>query len=492
MTAARAFARQSIGWAFTQYLARAALLARGLVAAVVLGPAGYGGWNALNLILDYGAYASLGVIYGLDVALPGWVERGDRARATWLCRSAWTWTLGGGLLFAAGAIALRAVGMTALDGPWGPGPQALMLVAALLQLTIAYVMSVLRANGRIPAVSAGGAIQAVLGGLLGIALVGRLGVWGLIGAWIFGQITALLWMGRAGVAIPLRPTAHPEAKALLLTGLPIFGCFLASLVLRSADRLAFVHYLGTEPLGYYSVGLMAASLVLYPAEAAGFVLYPRMASAHHGARDQERTRREVLRVHRVLCVFIPIVAGLGVLWAEPVVHGLLPAYAPGVTAMRVLALGSLALSASTVPGYFLLASGHERKALAAALVAAAVSLAVVFTVAARRREGGAIALASASGYAFFALLILALAARVLWPAARARVAFVAASVGPALWGGTLAFGLRAAPGAPALATVLPSCLFLLAYAPMLWLVRNTGLRALIHPPAQAPSSPHSA
>src|SRR5262249_58299619 len=102
-----------------------------------------------------------------------------------------------------------------------------------------------------------------------------------------------------------------------------------------------------------------------------------------------------------------------------------------------------------------LASGQERKALAAALVAAVVSVAVVFTVAARRRDGAAIAAASAGGYALFALLILALAAGALWPTARARVAFVIASIGPAVWGGGLAFALPAAPVAPPLAAVGP-------------------------------------
>src|SRR5262249_18620380 len=174
------------------------------------------------------------------------------------------------------------------------------------------------------------------------------------------------------------------------------------------------------------------------------VLYPRIASAHHGARDIERTRREVLRVQRVLCVLIPLAVGLGVLWAEPLVRSLLPAYTPGVRAMRVLVLGSLALSASTVPGYFLLATGHARKALAARPSPRAVSGAVVSPVAARRRAGAAIAVASAGGYALFALLILALAAGALWPTARARVAFVIASIGPAVWGGGLAFALRAA------------------------------------------------
>ena len=54
MTAGR-FVRESLGFAASQYLARVAMLGRGLAAAAALGPAGFGGWNALNLIFDYGS-----------------------------------------------------------------------------------------------------------------------------------------------------------------------------------------------------------------------------------------------------------------------------------------------------------------------------------------------------------------------------------------------------------------------------------------------------
>ena len=52
---ARKGVRDILAVALGQYLARAVLLLRGLVTAGVLGPRGAGSWNALNLVLDYGA-----------------------------------------------------------------------------------------------------------------------------------------------------------------------------------------------------------------------------------------------------------------------------------------------------------------------------------------------------------------------------------------------------------------------------------------------------
>jgi len=78
----RKLVRDSLGVALSSYLARLALLVRGVVAAAVLGPRGYGGWNALNLILDYGSYATCGALQG-----PPW-SRAGRARRRGACSRA--------------------------------------------------------------------------------------------------------------------------------------------------------------------------------------------------------------------------------------------------------------------------------------------------------------------------------------------------------------------------------------------------------------------
>src|SRR5258706_2883452 len=96
----RKLVRDSLGVALSSYLARLALLVRGVVAAAVLGPRGYGGWNALNLILDYGSYATCGALQGLDLELPAVVAGGAREAARRLLAGAWGALTLGGLLFA--------------------------------------------------------------------------------------------------------------------------------------------------------------------------------------------------------------------------------------------------------------------------------------------------------------------------------------------------------------------------------------------------------
>ncbi|MEK7331241.1 MAG: hypothetical protein AAB113_10610, partial [Candidatus Eisenbacteria bacterium] len=83
-------------------------------------------------------------------------------------------------VFALATALFLASGYRRIATPWGWGPPVLMLVAALLQIAIQYHTGALRAHGEFRAVSEAHATQAVLGGGLGLALVSRLGVWGLL------------------------------------------------------------------------------------------------------------------------------------------------------------------------------------------------------------------------------------------------------------------------------------------------------------------------
>lgn len=477
----RALVRDSLRLTISQFLARAALLGRAVMAMAALGPGGFGGLNALNLILDYGAYAPCGVLQGLDLELPAAAERGAAAEAAALLRGAWLVVTIGGALFAAGLIAFLSLGAGSAAHALGWAPPLLMLVAALLQLAILYQGSALRAYGRFGALSAATAAQALVGSALGVALVWRFGISGLIAGWIAGCLVALVMMRRAWPA-PLVPGAPARGRALLGLGLPVFGYFLATLVLRSVDRMAFLRFGTAESLGLYSLGITTAGLVLYLPESAGAVLYPRIAAAAHGARDLARTRAEVDRAQRALALVLPPVVALGALWAAPVIAAVprLQAYGGGVPALRILVTGALLLGAGAIPGYLLLGLGRSRQLLAVAVAGAALTATIVFLTAARDPRPAPVALAAAAGDLAFAAAIVALAARELRSGAGDRMRFVVASLLPALGSGALVAGLSAL-GTPAdpRAALLRSAGLALGYAPMLaWLGRGIGLGSL--------------
>ena len=201
-------------------------------------------------------------------------------------------------LYALLVVGTLATGHPALLRGLGWGPPLLMLGAALLQLVIQYQGSALRARGRFGSVSGSAAAQALLGGGLGMVLVVRYGIPGLLWGWLAGTLVAVAWVRRAAPDVPLRPGACPDGIRMAKGGFVVFAAFLVSLFLRSVDRMAFIAFGEAEHLGSYGLGLMAAGLVLYLPEAAAAVLYPRIVAAADGALDPEVVRAQILRAQK--------------------------------------------------------------------------------------------------------------------------------------------------------------------------------------------------
>jgi len=175
---------------------------------------------------------------------------------------------------------------------------------------------------------------------------------------------------------------------------------------------------------------MAAGLVLYVPEAVGFVLFPQLAAAAQGARDAAGARDELVRAHRVMGVLLPVPVALAMVWAGPVVHALLPAFAEGIPALRLLAFGAMLFSVSTLPGYFLLAGGFNRHLLAVGAAAVLLNGLLVFGVAARDPRPSSVAAAALAGYAAFSIGLVVSAAFALFPGTPERAAFTLRSFAP--------------------------------------------------------------
>jgi O-antigen/teichoic acid export membrane protein len=373
------------------------------------------------------------------------------------------------LLFAVAVAVAVALAPRTVDTP-APGLALLMLGAALLQLAFLYHAASLRAFGRVPAVSGAQAAQAAAGAGLGLALVWSWGLWGLVAGWIAGTLLALAMMRRAGPDVPLAPAALAAGLRVARAGAPVFAFYLASLALRSVDRLALVRHAPASELGLYGLGVMAAGTLLHLPESAAFVLFPRMAAAHRGADDADLTRASVVRVQRFVTVLMPAVVGIAVLWIAPVVAWLLPAYAGGATAIATLCLAALVLSTATVPSYYLLASGGVGRLVALGAAAVLLQTVLVFAAAAAAPKAFAVARASLAGYAAFAVPVLVVAARRLAPRRATRL--VLASVAPALWATALAMAaIHVMPGAGFVRGALGTLAFAAGYAPVVWLAR---------------------
>jgi O-antigen/teichoic acid export membrane protein len=441
--APRKLIRDTAGLAASQYVSRLVQLLRGVVAASLVGPSLYGSWNALLLILDYGTLAPLGMQQGLDQEIPGSLTRGRPEETHRLKIAGFSGMIVLWALYALGVVVYLLARPRRLEVNWGLGGPLLMLVAVLLQHGIWYHLTLLRSHGRMGVVSKSLSLQAIVGGVASLLLIFPFGLWGLLYGWLVGQAVTLVYVRQVGRdVVPLGFRIDRATGLLLARGFPIFIFLASQLVLKTLDRIMILKFLSTEALGYYSVGIMAVSLLLYLPESISFVLYPRLIARFRGGADAHTTAQDIVRPMALVAWFMPLVVGVAYAVLDLVVPLILPRFAPGVPAMDALLWGALGLGLASVPAYYLMAIGKQDRLvpIAVAIVLIQGSAILAFLSAGHGILG--VAIAVSVSYGVFGLSLLTYAAAQLAAPWSQRARFVARFALPSLWALALSLALH--------------------------------------------------
>lgn len=451
----RTLVRDTLGFAVAQYLVRAAFMARGVIAARLLGPAAYGAWNALMLVIEYGATSHLGTQQGLDRLAPQRIVEGDAARLRRLERAGLANMVMLSLLYAVVVMAYFARNHGEIRGYWGLPGIALALACVLLGNVANAHLTLIRSHGNIGAVSRWFVLQAVVSVGLGLGLIPWLGAWALLWGWFAGLALGLAF---ARVAAPpgtaWRPGWSEDSTRLFRTGFPMILYLSSNLMLRTVDRIVVLRFEGSEVLGLYVLGVMALTLVMNLPDSICYVLYPQLLRAFAQAGDRPEAIRD--RVRRTLTVFSVLLPGLGglvFLGAREAVILVLPAFVGGAGVLRVLCFGALGLALANLGAIVLMTTDAKGRLMAIAIASAALGAGLdIWALRAGHGIEG-VAWAMFGTYAATGATMLGVGALTLGLGPRAALALVARAFAPLVIAMVLAVGLdRLAPAAwPALA-----------------------------------------
>ncbi len=441
---ARKLVRDSIGFAASQYLVRFLTTARGLVAARLLGPSGYGAWNAIMLIMDYGTYGPAGTYAGLDQAVPARIVDGDAKRLDRVKRAGLFNVVVTTAAFAAAGLLYfgRSTGQIATD--WGfTGVVVVLACVALIAISY-YHLTLLRSHGNMTAVSLWFLLQGTIGVGLGLALIPTQGAWGMLWGWFAGTLIATLsvmWHGRA--VVPLIPVPSRESLTLLSIGFPMFMYTVSNFVLRSFDRVIIFRFLGTHALGLYGLAVTAVGFLLTLPDAIAYVLYPQLVRRYRESGDAAASiGDQVHRAMRALSLLMPAMCALAYLGADDAVEWLLPRFRDGVPALRILCFSAAGLSLANLGSIVLMTLGRQRVLVPVAL--GTITLGVTLDLLAIRLGHGirGVAWATFITYAINSAVMIALADRGMGGSLRARFLFLVRAFLPLFIAIPLAYGFE--------------------------------------------------
>ena len=397
----RGIVRDTVRYAGGQILARGLGLVRGLLVAAFLGPATYGLWSAMSLILTYGSQSHLGIFNALDREVPLNRGKNDPEKAVLVQDVALSSIFSLPLLI---ALVLFGISFLYSNSPEVAFGLRILAPTLIFSLIYNYFNRVFRTYNRFNVVARLVVITAIIDALLSISLSKYFGIYGLF----IAQLTvyfAITFIAKRYHTFKIRIRFdYVEALRLLKIGFPILIVGLTATLLMTADRLMIINFLGRVPLGYYAIGLGVANVLLLVPQVISQVLYPQIAYAFGKTQRKEDLQPYVTQPQTLMSLANPIVAGLLYIIYPLLVTLLLPDYIPGIAAVRILIIGWVFMSFPG-PGSALYTINRQKTVLA--IVTVAVVINVTLNYVAIRLGMGIVGVALATGTTYGLNLLVA-------------------------------------------------------------------------------------
>jgi O-antigen/teichoic acid export membrane protein len=121
-----------------------------------------------------------------------------------------------------------------------------------------------------------------------------------------------------------------------------FAMFLASILFRTfmnVDKIMIGKMLGIEQLGLYTIGIMAVQQVGSLPRFFNIVIFPHIQEKYGATKDVMDVKEMILRPTYFISRLMPILTGIIIFLAQPIVLYVLPQFKDGLGVMKILVLG---------------------------------------------------------------------------------------------------------------------------------------------------------
>ncbi len=332
------------------------------VLAKALGPAEFGVWVTLLLIVTYSPIVSLGAVEALVKKVPYFRGRNETERLREIESSVLgSMILSVGVILTLAPLSLLVLPRTAIN--ISPYIAMMWVVTIGIGYFSAYFYHRFCAYENF---KMSGAIDACRS-ILSLLLVGGLGwVWGLNGAvagYFFQEVGVL---GLAAFS-SIRAYGAPGVsfrKDLMVDAIRIgFPITLLMWVLGltfGVDRIVLGGMLGKVAVGYYGLGFSVAGVLVLIPTVVGRVLYPKV-NRQFGENPAPELMRRVVVAPALAVGTLTVNMQALLLAGSPILYCvMLPKYQPGLVTGQILILGSFFLSLMKNGANYLIATNRER------------------------------------------------------------------------------------------------------------------------------------
>ncbi|MGE5724118.1 MAG: lipopolysaccharide biosynthesis protein [Acidobacteriota bacterium] len=436
-----------------------------LIARFLL-PSEYGLWSLFAVLLFYCAQLHLGSINLMHKEVPFFLTAKDGEAAEQVTNFAFSLSTTNCVL---AALVISAAGLF-----WQPKgvslPQIILLALLVVsQELFIFVNYWLRAYRRFSGLSRYLSLYACCN----LVLVASLAWWKhltgvLLGYVLTGGCVAAYFVLRQNIHLgyrlvgPCWKNLGNAFQLLLWTMMFVF--------LTTVDRVFISWRMGMFALGLFGVSLLVSSMVYNTADAVLQVVFPAASALAAGSQSAGEITTLLLRTSRTLSYGLAAVLGLGFLLLPALVPVILPRYAAGIPAARIVCLGLAPLVLGHLLSVGLVVMGRVTQCLLLQGAVLAAKLMLLLTL--HHPQLTEVAVISGLANVLYLLAMLAIMAPAsVWVRLRSLSSILAPWLLVAMI--LLVVSLpESNTGGSGVGVLLPSILYLLFSVPSLWLVHR--------------------
>jgi PST family polysaccharide transporter len=280
-------------------------------------------------------------------------------------------------------------------------------VVSILQQVTAYYKELFRIEKKVKKVNLAILIFSLINCILSILLVIKFNLYGLYAALIAAYIFTLVYIINStkhhfAFKIDLR-----ELRRLMALGVSILLINITAIILMTLDQIFIIKFLGPVSLGYYSLSALITGFILYLPIALQFVSYPHLIE-NYAKTDSPKDSLLKFVVRPTLILVYPVAAviSLALLSIGPVIKYILPKFIVGVTAIRILTIGTFFLALVYLPGNFLVALNRQYSVVKIQILCIIINITALTLVILKGGGINQIALVTVATYFIMGSLIL--------------------------------------------------------------------------------------
>jgi O-antigen/teichoic acid export membrane protein len=402
---------KSVAFTVLKYCSYFVLIVTGFAVTKYLGPAAFGVYAAMLLILKYSTYSFMGFYSACFKKLSflrgrGAYEKLQDIRDNTFAPS-FLLTLAIGIIIFAGSF-LFSESMVA---------NALRLVAAIVVLQQMYYFYniFLRCDKEFAFFGTVDLIFSVVRLVVILLFLNQLTVGWVLLAVISGYVVALLF-GLAFHPYTLRlGFRFRESRSLFSFGVPNTSLGALDSLLTSVDKLMIIRFYDRVALGLYSFAVLVIELITFIPTNISMVLLPSQVERVGRNSAPERLRNLFYMPMLIISYLLPILMGGAFLFSGDVMRWLFPQYIDAMPALFFLVMGAYFLSNTYLVENFIVSLNLEKSILLPK--ALAIGLSFLLTYGAVRMGYGlaGIALATTIAYACYLIYVTRYALRLHTP-----------------------------------------------------------------------------